>query len=295
MVQAVSTVSQGFCSKVSDLASYLCGPRPKQVTKPGVLVLDREGMRGPPTHEVSRVIAEVQDGAFNRVKAVQMLEGFKDKPIEVEHDTWVLSGYLDPASRITGTNMKSILKEYVKDTGRIRLKTFATAAIRNVSIEDLALDLIDNLERVYEDVFSELITINIVSHSMGSAIAMTALGMLKNMHTVKKYVVNHFISLNGAILGSPLAKISSPLRLCCRKNPAFDLRPYDRRKALVTLDVIKATFISSAKDRVIPSVNAAPPGYPVVVVKDIRCLNTHTGILWYPVAHAYILQSISRK
>lgn len=292
MVQTASTVATSVASNISKIATKLCGARP---TKPSILILDSEGMRGPPTSDLTRLENELTLGSFDKEVAIETLKKFKETPAKLHCDTWVLSGYLDPGLALTGTNMNHLLGGYVDDPSKIKIKTFGSAAVRNTSIEDCALDFIASLEETYQNVLSELITINLVSHSMGSAIAMTAIGILADLSSSKTYVVNNFISLNGAILGSPIAKLVYPIRLCFSKNVALDLRPSERRKALVVLGVNKATYFSSAFDNIVPTSYSAPPGYPVVVVRDINEYNTHVGILRYCVVHAYILKSISKN
>ena len=273
-------------SSIRAAANYLC---PRQSKLAEIQVLQGASNRGA-KKDAYRVSQEMRSGAFNEAIALNKLKAASVKPVDVG-ETWIILGFLDPGSRLLKTDLKHTLSQYVRDPSKIKQETNAMAAFKNLSIDDLALKFINRLQSTYEGAIKDAIHINIVGHSMGAAIATRAIMILSQLQLSKTYVVDSFISLNGAVQGAPLASAGSAVMRFKNKNVAHDLMRSNSENRCSRLARVRATYVSNSLDKVVPTYCAAPKGCPVVVLNTCR-MTAHTDLLSHAVSVAYVLDKI---
>ena len=268
--------------------------------RPELYVPDEDSMRrpGPRSESLARLRAIMDSGELELAGAKRVLEGLKQHPLTLDTDVIYLPGYLDPGSRWTGTDLLRNLSPYLRNPQSIRCIPFVGAAFRRKTIEWCALQVILRLNKAYADCVSDIISLNIVGHSMGARtgeVVMQLLHAFPELGT-KTYKFHKLISLNGANLGAPLAATLFDWRVfCCSEDILKDLRPkaiakYDR--GFSDLDTL-GTYLSVEGDAVIPVRNSAPEGRPILVLRDVSRVHPHTAAIGDPVAILWVARQLT--
>lgn len=284
MIQHTNNACSYASSLIRSTAHYLCG-RPER--KPQLYIVG--GMRDSSITQASidKIQERIDAGEYSRATAVQKLREIRRNPITVKRPLHIIYGYAHVSSQCIGTDFKAQLQKYIEDLSNVRTYNFFSSMYKNMSLDDYAVEFMEDLHKTYHTSLADEIRIDVAGHSMGAAIAALATKKMQKPFRGKKYTVVNLFSMNGANRGAPIAALSK--LLCCPKNVAKDLVPgaIDFQAPKVE----NAEYYATSNDSIIPIEYSAPSGWPVVVFDDVHRAMPHSMILSYPVVLAAILSN----